>query len=189
MGLQTGLAIALPTWVEAIVGHARGFADDEAKMELAIRLARENVEREVGGGPFGAAVFHAETGVLVSVGVNSVVRLGNSALHAEVVALMLAHRATGFYSFGKPGAPRLELATSCEPCVMCLGATLWSGVQRLICGASKEDAEAIGFDEGPVSPASYQHLAGRGVEVVRGVMREEACAILRRYQELGRPIY
>jgi len=38
--------------------------------------------------------------------VNSVIRLGNSVLHAEVVALMLAHRATGFYSFAAPGAPR-----------------------------------------------------------------------------------
>jgi len=35
----------------------------------AIRLAAENVEREVGGGPFGSAVFRRDTGSLVSVGV------------------------------------------------------------------------------------------------------------------------
>jgi tRNA(Arg) A34 adenosine deaminase TadA len=188
-GLQSGLALALPSWVPGVVDTARRFTSDEEKMQLAIRLAAENVEREVGGGPFGAAVFRRDTGSVVSVGVNSVIRLGNSVLHAEVVALMLAHRATGFYSFATPGAPSLELVTSCEPCVMCLGATHWSGVSRLVCGATKADAEALGFDEGPVDAGAYGHLERRGITVVRGVLHEEAAAVLRRYQELGRPIY
>jgi tRNA(Arg) A34 adenosine deaminase TadA len=72
---------------------------------------------------------------------------------------------------------------------MCLGAAMWSGVRRLVCGATRQDAEALGFDEGPVSEASYQHLQRRGVEVVRGVLRDEAQAVLQRYRDLGRPIY
>lgn len=72
---------------------------------------------------------------------------------------------------------------------MCLGATHWSGVSRLVCGATKADAEALGFDEGPVDAAAYDHLARRGVAVTRGVLRAEAAAVLRRYQDLGRPIY
>jgi tRNA(Arg) A34 adenosine deaminase TadA len=188
-GVPTGLAIALPGWVSGLVDPARPFGSDEEKMRLAVRLAAENVEREAGGGPFGAAVFRRDTGQLVSVGVNSVIRLGNSALHAEVVALMLAHRATGFYSFAAAGAPSLELVTSCEPCVMCLGATHWSGVSRLVCGATKADAESLGFDEGPVDAAAYEHLSRRGLAVVRGVLRAEAVAVLQRYQALGRPIY
>jgi tRNA(Arg) A34 adenosine deaminase TadA len=158
-------------------------------MALAVRLAAENVEREPGGGPFGAAVFRIESGELVSVGVNSVLRLGNSVLHAEVMALLLAHRELGIHSFAEPGGPALELVSSCEPCVMCLGAAMWSGVRRLVCGATRQDAEALGFDEGPVSEASYQHLQRRGVEVVRGVLRDEAQAVLQRYRDLGRPIY
>jgi tRNA(Arg) A34 adenosine deaminase TadA len=189
LGYQTGLAVALPDWVTQLVDVRRRLESVEARMDLAIRLAAENVEREPGGGPFGAAVFHRDTGELVAVGVNSVIRLGNSVLHAEVTALMLAHRATGFYSFGLPGAPPLELVTSCEPCAMCLGATLWSGVRRLVCGATKADAEALGFDEGPVSEESYRHLQQRKVEVIRSVRRQEAVAVLQRYQALGRPIY
>lgn len=72
---------------------------------------------------------------------------------------------------------------------MCLGATHWSGVSRLVCGAAKSDAEALGFDEGPVDEAAYEHVARRGLAVVRGILREEAVAVLRRYQALGRPIY
>lgn len=187
--LSRDLRITLPGWVDEVVGPAREHRGAESKMALAIRLAAENVEREAGGGPFGAAVFRLDTGTLVSVGMNSVLRLRNSVLHAEVMALLLAHEALGVHSFRAPGAPPLELVTSCEPCVMCLGATLWSGVQRLVCGARREDAMALGFDEGPVDEASYRYLQQRGVEVVRGVLREEAKAVLQRYQELGRPIY
>jgi tRNA(Arg) A34 adenosine deaminase TadA len=188
-GIPTDVAIALPGWVAALVDPAHPFVSDEEKMRLAVRLAAENVERDAGGGPFGAAVFRRDTGRLVAVGVNSVIRLGNSVLHAEVVALMLAHRATGFHSFTAPGAPSLELVTSCDPCVMCLGAAHWSGISRLVCGATKSDAEALGFDEGPVAADAYDYLARRGTAVVRGVLRDEALAVLRRYQALGRPIY
>ena len=187
--LPREVRLALPSWVDEVVGPPRAWRGTEEKMALAIRLSAENVEREPGGGPFGAAVFRTDTGALVSVGMNSVMRLHNSALHAEVVALMLAHEAHGLHSFRAPGAPPLELVTSCEPCVMCFGMTLWSGVTRLVCGATRDDAMELGFDEGPINEDSYRHLQGRGVEVVRGILRTEARAVLKRYQELGRPIY
>ena len=41
-----------------------------------------------------------------------------------------------------------EMVASTQPCAMCLGATPWSGIRRLVCGARDEDAEEIGFDEG-----------------------------------------
>lgn len=187
--LPREVRFSLPAWVDEVVGPARAYRGTEEKMALAIRLSAENVEREAGGGPFGAAVFRSDTGELVSVGMNSVLRLGNSVLHAEVMALMLAHAAQGLHSFRAPGAPPVELVTSCEPCVMCFGITLWSGVSRLVCGATREDAMALGFDEGPVTEESYRHLQARGVEVIRGVLRSEARAVLRRYQALGRAIY
>jgi tRNA(Arg) A34 adenosine deaminase TadA len=187
--LVRAVEITLPAWVEEIADPAARFPTTEARMRVAVTLAAENVAREPDGGPFGAALFRQDTGQVIAAGVNSVLRLRNSVLHAEVIALMLAHRALHSHSFAAPGLPALELVTSCEPCAMCLGATLWSGVRRLVCGATREDAEALGFDEGPVTDASYRHLEGRGVEVVRGVLREEARAVLARYGELGRTIY
>lgn len=183
------LQVGLPGWVEEVVGPRRILPGTEEKMALVIRLAAANVERETGGGPFGAAVFRNDTGELIAAGVNSVVRLHNATLHAEVVALMLAHEAMAVHSFRLPGVPPLELVSSCDPCIMCLGATAWSGVTRLVTGAAKQDAEDLGFDEGPVTADSYAQLQRHGVEVVRGVLREEACVVLRRYLELGRPIY
>jgi tRNA(Arg) A34 adenosine deaminase TadA len=72
---------------------------------------------------------------------------------------------------------------------MCLGAALWSGVRGLVCGASKEDATAVGFDEGPVFAESWAYLERRGVRITRGVLRERAVAVLELYRATGGPIY
>jgi tRNA(Arg) A34 adenosine deaminase TadA len=184
----SSVTITLPPWAGSAVDWARRYERDDEKMRVAIALARLNVEHETGG-PFGAAVFASDTGRLVGIGVNSVVRLNSSTLHAEVVALMLAERQLASFSLAAPGLPRHELVTSCEPCAMCLGATLWSGVRRLVCGATREDATRLGFDEGPVFPASYEYLAHAGIEVAHEVCRAEARAVLELYRSRSGPIY
>ena len=60
-------------------------------------------------------------------------------------------------------------------------ATHWSSVTRLVCGATREDAQQIGFDEGPVFPASYRYLEERGVSIIRGVQREAARTVIEAY--------
>jgi len=184
----TAVSIVLPSWAESAVDWARRYESDEDKMRVAIALSRINVEQETGG-PFGAAVFAPDTGQLVGIGVNSVVRLNSSTLHAEVVALMLAEQQLASFSLAAPGLPRHELVTSCEPCAMCLGATLWSGVKRLVCGATRSDATRLGFDEGPVFNASYEYLAHAGIEIAREVCRAEARAVLELYRSRSGPIY
>jgi len=182
------IQIECPHWALQIPDWKRVYVTAEERMQLAIRLARENVIRS-GGGPFGAAIFESATGRLVSVGVNLVVALNNSALHAEMVAFMMAEARLNSYTLAAPGMAKHELVTSCDPCAMCLGATLWSGVRKIVCGADREDAGEIQFDEGPVFPASYEYLAQRGIEVVRGICREEARSVLALYAERSGTIY
>jgi len=177
-----------PAWVTDVVDWKRRYASDEEKMRLAIALSRANVEHETGG-PFGAAVFERDTGALVAVGMNSVVRLHNCTLHGEMVAFMMAQRRLGSFSLAGPGMPAHELVTSCEPCAMCLGAILWSGVRRVVCGAARDDATRLHFEEGPVFPASYQYLESRGVSIVHNVLREEARAVLELYRAKSGKIY
>jgi tRNA(Arg) A34 adenosine deaminase TadA len=180
--------IALPDWVLPGVDWERTYASLDERARLATGLARENVERGTGG-PFGAAVFERDTGRLVAVGVNGVVPGRNSVLHAEVLALMLAERRVGFHSLRAPGLPPHELVSSCEPCVMCFGATLWSGVARLVFAASRGDAEAFGFDEGPAGPEGLAELERRGVEVRSGILAGEGRAALELYRLKHGPIY
>ena len=179
------LHLTSPDWLPDFVVWDRIYGDDEERMALAVGLARENVRRGTGG-PFGAAVFVSDSGSVVAAGVNSVTRLLNSVLHAETMALMLAESRLGTYALG---APACELVTSCDPCAVCLGAALWGGVRRIVTGASKEDVTALGFDEGPVFPASWAYLEERGIAVRRGVLRAEAVAVLEYYRDSGGPIY
>lgn len=182
------LRLTYPTWVFSVADFERQYRTTDDRMGLTLRLARESVEREWGG-PFGAAIFESDTGQLVSVGVNSVVRLANSLWHAEMMALAMAHTRLRSHTLAAPDVARHELVTSCEPCAMCLGATLWSGVGSLVCGARRADAESLGFDEGPVTDASYAHLAARGITVVREVRRDEARSVLEEYRARGGIIY
>ncbi|HEU4879320.1 MAG TPA: nucleoside deaminase [Gemmatimonadaceae bacterium] len=166
----------------------RLYHTDQDRMRLAIAVARENVERG-SGGPFGAAVFESVSGRLVSVGMNSVVRLNNCILHGEMFAFMMAQQRVGSFTLKSPNLPAHELHTSCEPCAMCLGTTLWSGVQRLVFGAARDDASLLKFEEGPVFPESYKYLEDRGIQIVRNVLREEARAILELYRAKSGKIY
>jgi tRNA(Arg) A34 adenosine deaminase TadA len=178
------LCIALPDWVDEVVDWGGTYRTDDARMRLAISLASENVQRGTGG-PFGAAIVEEESGRLLSVGMNRVVPQNNSILHAEMIAFMMAQRRVGSYTLGAPGLPAHTLVSSCDPCAMCLGAALWSGVRRVVCGATREDAERVRFDEGPVFPESYRYLADKGIAIVHGVLREEARAVLERYARGG----
>lgn len=182
------ITISLPDWIPEVVDFDHAYPTRAQRMRLCIALARNNVLRDHGG-PFGAAVFEVESGRVVGVGVNRVVPLNNSVLHAEMVAFMEAEARVGSYTLSAARMPAHEIVTSCEPCAMCLGAVLWSGARRLVCGATRDDARAINFDEGPVFAASYAYLKRRGIEVVRGVAREEARAVLDLYAERGGPIY
>jgi len=183
----TEIQITNPDWVGSTVDYSSRYTDDDARVRLTILLARENVLRGTGG-PFGAAVFD-ETGRLVGVGTNGVVRLKNSSAHAEIVALAMAQAAVGSFTLQNEGKPRHELFSSCEPCAMCLGATLWSGVTRVVFSATREDATQSGFDEGPVFADSYRYLENRGITIERGRLRSEGAAVLQLYVERGGPIY
>lgn len=184
----TEARLTLPGWVRELVPWAASFPGDQERMRLVVDLSRENVRRR-SGGPFAAAVFERDSGRLVAVGLNGVTRLRNSAAHAEVVALMLAQRRLGSFSLEAAGLPVHEIVSSCAPCAMCLGAVLWSGARRLTWAAHREDALAIGFDEGPVFPQSLRYLEQRGIEAVPGPLREEAREILLAYRSGGGEIY
>jgi len=185
MQLFPRVEIDYPDWVRQLDWQTPR-PDEHDRLRLAIELARANL-LQGDGGPFGAAIFEAGSGRLVSVGVNLVVPLRNSVLHAEMVAFMMAEATLGTYTLG--GSPGHALYASCEPCAMCLGATLWAGVGRVVWSATREDAGLLDFDEGPVFPESYEYLRRRGVEFEGGWLRAEGRSVLQLYRERGGVIY
>jgi tRNA(Arg) A34 adenosine deaminase TadA len=186
--MNAALHIALPDWLTQAGGACGSLATEAERMAFVVELSRRNVETR-SGGPFAAAVFEIASGRLVAAATNLVVASNCSAAHAEVLALSFAQQARGDHDLGAAGLPPVELVGSCEPCAMCLGAIGWSGVRRVVCAATGADAELIGFDEGP-KPADWAgELRHRGIEVVEGVLRAEAVAVLLTYRQLGGLIY
>ena len=185
--LPAQLHLTLPLWLRDSIDDSRIYADDGARVALAIELARGNVENR-SGGPFGAAVFTGE-GRLVSVGVNRVVSQNCSAAHAEIMAYMLAQQRLQRFRLNE-GGERFVLATSAQPCCQCYGATVWAGIDELLIGARSEDVEELTeFDEGPLPADWVGELEKRGVRVKRDILREDARAVLRLYSELGGHAY
>ena len=158
--------LELPGWLPAWWSSRAAVSPTDSpadRLALIGELAVENVRR--GGGPFSAGVWDLEGKCWISAGVNLVLSSNVSSAHAEIVALSLAQTALGGWNLGA-GGRRLELVSSAEPCAMCTGAVPWSGVVSLIFGASRQDAEGAGFDEGAKMRTWKAELEKRGVSVV-----------------------
>lgn len=114
------------------------YETDAAWLQQAVELAVSSVG--VGGGPFGAVVV--KDGELLARGQNRVTRDLDPTAHAEVVAIRAACAALGDFSLAG-----CTLYTSCEPCPLCVSASLWSRVDRVIYTADRHDAARGGFDD------------------------------------------
>ncbi len=182
-------ACTLPDWIEtALPPMDHAFPTVEDRMRLVIKLAQLNVTQGTGG-PFGAGIFNCRTHQLLAPGVNRVVATNCSIAHAEILAIAIAQQVVGRFDLGGSGLPAFELVTSTEPCAMCLGAVVWSGVRYLTCGTREAEAKAVGFDEGPKPADWIQELERRDIAVVRDVCRAEAAEVFLDYQRSGGPIY
>lgn len=180
---MTSLRIDLPAWLADVAPPTH--TGDDARMAFVLDLVDRQVDAGTGG-PFAAAVFGGTDGGLMGIGVNRVEAASACIAHAEVVALAVAGQAVGSFTLVGHDA---VLVASTEPCAMCLGAVGWSGVTRLVCGATDADARSVGFDEGDKPSDWTAGLAARGIEVATEVLRPRAAAALSRYVEVGGTLY
>jgi guanine deaminase len=123
------------------------FLVDVKFMEMAVRLANENVLAK-NGGPFGAIIV--KDGKVVGRGCNNVTTANDPTAHAEVQAIRDACRNLDSFQLTD-----CEIYTSCEPCPMCIGAIYWARPKAIYYACTKEDAAVIGFDDHFI----YQELA------------------------------
>ena len=106
-------------------------------MKIAKELSEDNLKTNVGG-PFGACVV--KNGKIIGKGSNHVLKNNDPTAHAEIMAIRDACKNINSYDLRN-----CELYTSCYPCPMCLSAIIWSNVQKVYYGNTKEDAANIGF--------------------------------------------
>ncbi len=107
-------------------------------MSRAINLAREGRNMEKGG-PFGAVITKGDQ--IIAESHNEVMDASDCTQHAELRAIQLACKKLQSRSL-----QGCVLYTSCEPCMMCLGAAHWADFDYIYYGASAEDAKEYGFN-------------------------------------------
>ena len=138
-----------------------------------------------GAGPFVAAVYDRQ-GNLVAEAANSVVNGRCSHNHAEMNAIHLAEEKLGTYDLSPY---HLHLYVTAEPCVMCMGGIMWSGIEAVYYGVpSKRVEEITGFDEG-YKPDWQQAFRERGITVYGNIASEAGEKVLQRYMDEGRTVY
>lgn len=140
---------------------------------------------EQGSGPFAAAIYDAEGNLVVKM--PNTVTLGNcSHNHAEMNVIKAAEEKLGTYDLSPF---HLKLYSTSEPCLMCMGGIMWSGIKEVYYGVPTESVEEItGFDEG-YKPGWWEEFKKRGIIVYGNIERELGEQALRNYVAKGKTIY
>lgn len=138
-----------------------------------------------GHGPFLAAIFD-ENDNLVAKEANSVVLQQCSHNHAEMNAIRQAEKVLNTYDLS---AHNLKIYVTSEPCIMCLGGIMWSGIKEVYYGVPSSKVEQItGFDEG-FKPDWFEEFARRGITVYGQIAQTEGEKILAEYMSAGKTVY
>src|SRR3984885_12338334 len=109
-------------------------ARDEEHMAALVSFTARSLttDRPV---PFGSAIVHTRSGETLLRALNAVAREFDPSSHAEVRAIRLATKKLKNISLSG-----YTLYTTCEPCPMCMSTALWAGLDRVVYGATIEDA-------------------------------------------------
>lgn len=138
-----------------------------------------------GKGPFYAEIYD-KNGNFVVASSNSVVEDKCCLFHAEVNTIKKAHDKFKEYSL----APEdLTIYVNAEPCIMCAGAIMWSGIKTVYFGVPSSEVEKItGFDEG-YKPNWIKEFKKRGITVYGNIEPLAGKKVLKDYVNSGKEIY
>jgi len=142
-------------------------------MSKAIALSIENVHSGRGG-PFGAVVV--KDGAIIAQGTNRVTSTNDPTAHAEVVAIREACKALGHFQL-----TGCEIYTTCEPCLMCLGAIYWARPAKVFFATTGRDAASHGFDDSFILDQLRLPVSERRIPMIQ-IMREEALEAFRAWE-------
>jgi tRNA(Arg) A34 adenosine deaminase TadA len=107
---------------------------DEQRMRRLVRFTKRSMDT-ASPVPFGALIVNTNSGAYLMHGLNAVRRENDPSSHAE---LRTIRKAT--HKLKTPSLKGYTLYTTCEPCPMCMANALWACVDRVVYGATIEDA-------------------------------------------------
>lgn len=158
------------------------------KAEQIIVNLQEQTSKQIkeGYGPFLAAIYDDKENLIAQMP-NTVTQEQSCLNHAEMNTIKEAHRVFKSYDL----APyNLSIYITAEPCMMCAGAIMWSGINKVFYGVPSKDVEEItGFDEG-YKPDWITAFKDRNIEVFGNIKPNFGKDILKEYsqtQEIYKP--
>lgn len=148
-------------------------------------LKKTEMAIDKGKGPFYAVIVDSN-GKIVAEAANSVIECQCCENHAEMNAIKEACKNLKTYDL----APyNLSIYISAEPCIMCTGAIMWSGIKNVYYSVSSKDVEKItGFDEG-FKPNWVKEFKKRGINVYGNIQEDAGKAVLEIYMAKGKTVY
>jgi len=133
-------------------------------MQIAIETCREGLA--AGQSPFGCAIASGDQ--VIAKAHNTVVLTTDITAHAEVNAIRAGCLATGEIFLTDA-----VVATTCEPCPMCMAALHWARVKTVYFGATIADADSSGFNELQLPAAELLRIGGSEVQLVGEVLADQ----------------
>ncbi len=110
-------------------------AIDEERMASLVAFTARSLKTKAPV-PFGASIYNTTDGTMLLQALNAVSKEFDPSSHAEVRAIRLATK-----KLKKLSLKGYTLYTTCEPCPMCMSTALWAGLDRVVYGATIEDAD------------------------------------------------
>jgi len=150
--------------------------------EEAVRLAIEVAEDGLNAGemPIGALVLLGDE--VVAKAFTQEKTLGRRVVHADLMAMLEADRIRGFNRSPLP----LTLVVNLEPCLMCMGAAITMGVDRVWFGLESPNDGAVELLE-QWNPPVEQPFFSRPQEILGGIHREAVQEQFARYATSSAP--
>ena len=142
-------------------------------MKVAIEICQQGLS--VGQSPFGCAIALGDR--LVARAHNTVALTTDITAHAEVNAIREACLAVDDIFLTDA-----VVATTCEPCPMCMAALHWARVGTVYYGASIADAETAGFNELQLPAAELLSRGGSNVRLIGDTLAEECVELFAQWQ-------
>ncbi len=139
-------------------------------MKLAVTEAEKAAEN--GDVPVGAVIVKDDE--VIATGYNMRERENSATAHAEIVAIENACR-----KLGTKDLSGCRIYITLEPCPMCAGAILLSGITHVYFGAYEEKYGAAGS----VFNLYYDYVFPKTVKFRGGIMEKECAAVLKKFFE------
>jgi tRNA(Arg) A34 adenosine deaminase TadA len=126
--LDCGMAIS------ATPGLPRAAAVDEERMREIFAFTARTL-KTARPSPFGALIVNTRTGERLMRATNAVLRESDPSSHGETRTVRLACK-----KLKRSSLAGFTMYSTCEPCAMCMANALWARLDRVVYGATIEDA-------------------------------------------------